>query len=457
MRSPTSPTRHALLAPLLGLAGAVALAVTTLVLETVLGGPRLPTANARTLLAGTFGALVTIGAFTFWMRPIAAQLAANALPPRTVAVALEDQFQRRTIAATVGALAYEAIILIRLPAADADAAAIPVVTGTALAVTAIVGLLVGMQRAVGATRPGRVLADVASQVMHQLATDEATADPDQVHQPATEGHLVRASASGWVLHIDEHALLAALPPGATARVEVGEGSFVVAGWTPLLTVWPATGNRRDGRNEDHRVDLDHLGNLLHIGDQRSAQLDLPGAVNHLVDIGVHAAGGSGSPSMVYEVMWRLGAVLHEAMRTELGRTARRRQDRAAICWARRLEHGELVSLAVDRLRRATADDPAMALQLVRVLCDVRTEADQRGRIDAIAAIDHQLDLTVDQCRHAGALPADVDEVVRARRGVEGDVPREATRYRGEGDPDGADDGDPAAPLRAGRPAATGRG
>lgn len=59
----------------------------------------------------------------------------------------------------------------------------------------------------------------------------------------------------------------------------------------------------------------------------------------------------------------------------------------------------------------------MALELVRVLVDVRHAAERAGRDDLTEVLDRQADLVVEQCRRADPLPADLDRVLAARREV----------------------------------------
>ena len=83
--------------------GAVAAGLTLVVDGWLDLPPSIAVGNARSLLAAAFGALVTAGAFSFWMRPVAAQLAAASVPPPTVADHLRDPFQRRVIASSAWA------------------------------------------------------------------------------------------------------------------------------------------------------------------------------------------------------------------------------------------------------------------------------------------------------------------------------------------------------------------
>lgn len=382
-------------------------------------GPEIASGNARALLGANVGALVTIGAFSFWMRPLMAQLASSVVPPHLVSAHVHDRFQRRIVAVTVGALVYEVLVLLALPGPTAQAA--PLVStglGTLVGGGAIIGLLVAMQHGERTMRPGRLLSEASNRVVDRLH-ERSTSLPDEVDpvtEPSTSGRVVRASATGWVGAVREEALLGDVPPGSVVRTEVTVGSFVTAGWTEVLTVWSADADE---------IDRDVLAAHVEVHEERGNDLDVSGALTYLVDVGVHAASdAAGAPSMVYEVLDRFGAVFHEVVRCELPVPFLHGEEDRTLIRGLRLERAELLDLALTRLRRSLAREPATALALVRMLQEVRAASVDHARHDAVDVLDRQLDLTVEQCRHGDPLPADLDQVVAARRGGRSDVPPE---------------------------------
>lgn len=401
--------RHHIEVPAAVIAGMAAAAITLAVDNAVEPPVALAADNARGLLAASFGALVTAGAFAFWMLPVAAQLAASSVPTPAVAQHLHDRFQRRVIAATLAALAYTAVTLLGIPSgSDATAPTLATVVGAALGVAAIAMLLVAIQHAVRSTRPSALLSEVAMQVIERI---RSTHRPGAVEPAVTwssnrsRGAPVAAPATGWLGAVDEAALLSDLPEDSTAVLDVGIGSFVVRGWTRIATV----------HHEDDPGTLPDLGRHFTIGGERPADQDLVGALTQFADIAVHAStGGSGAPSIVYEAIRYLGAVLHELVDHEAGPVERRSDDGRSIVRAPGPAAPELASMAVDRIRLETAWHPAMALELVERLVDARQHAAEAGRDELAAALDQQADLVVDQCRHADPLPHDLERVVAAR-------------------------------------------
>ncbi|MCO8126876.1 DUF2254 domain-containing protein [Acidimicrobiia bacterium EGI L10123] len=398
---------------LAGVALGVAVAAVALVADSAVELPmQIPTTNALSLLAATFSALVTAGAFAFWMLPLAAQLAASAVPPTIVAGRLHGRFQRRVITVTLGALAYTAVAAAAVPSSeDGSAPTITTALGATLGVAAIAALLVAIEHAVRSTRPSVLVSEVAHGVIDSIrAAGRSAAEQDVDASPASGSSTasVVAPATGWLHAVDEDALLGAVPEGTTVSLQVGLGAFLVEGWTTVATVrGPDIGEEVGGRLEPHFV----------VDIERSADQALVGQLTQFTDIAVHAgSGSSGAPSVVYETIWYLGAILHELVQHRLGRTARRTDDGRVLEWSPDPDAATLANVATDRIRQVTAAEPAMALELVRVLVDVRRAACRAGRDELVDVLDDQADLIVEQCRRADPLPNDLERVVAARRG-----------------------------------------
>lgn len=392
------------------LAGATA-AAALLLLDSVLHtGGVIPTGNARALLGAGFGSVVTVGAFSFWMRPVAAQLASTSVPPRLLAGHLYDRFQLRVVAATVGVLGFLAVVLLSLPrSSDAPAPLVSTFAGALLGVGAVASLLAAMRHAESSTRPSVVLAEAAHDVIAHIrstAIDEPIDDP-QV-SPDQQPARVVATTSGWIRSVDLDGLLEAVPNGTTVRLDTEVGTFVISDWTTLASVWP-----EDAVDDAVRR---RVTSCIEVGDERGAPLDLVGSMTQFVDVGVQAgSGSSASPSTVYEYLWWLGAVLHElAIHFDVGFPDRQRDDGRILLREQRLSTPAVAEMAVDRIRQVIAGTPEMALELLRVVLDAEAGARQRDRPELATVLRRQAGLIVEQCRRSDALPHDIERVVRAR-------------------------------------------
>lgn len=386
-------------------------AAAALGVDALIGPSSFSVASGLALLGAVFGSVVTVGAFSFWMRPLATQLAASTVPPRLMTARLHDRFQRRVVGATVGVLAYVATVILRVPAGAGGAPLVSTAIGAALGVAAIASLLVAMQHAERSTRPSVVVAEVATDLMDHIrrtALDEPV-EPVELPDGRSPARIV-APSSGWLRQVDDDGLLADLPEGATVRLDAGVGSFVIAGWTTVASVWPSDAVAAGGPE---------LGSHFRIGEQRGGPLDLVGRMTLFADLGVHAATGAASASTAYESLWWLGAVLHELVRhRDVGLPDVHLEDGRTLVHAQRLSTAELCDLAVDRIRQATASQPELALELVRVVLDARLAAEEAGHAELAETLRRHADLVVEQCRHSGGLPSDIDRVVQARRRVD---------------------------------------
>ena len=379
-------------------------------------GPAYPAGNARALVAATFPAVITVGAFSFWMRPLAVQLSASTVPPRIGAAHLHDSFQRGIVQTAAAALAFQAVVLLALPAApSSDAPTIATTLSALIGVGAMTGLLVAMQRAEKVTRPGALVAESAHHVIEQIRRSARGSGEDEVGAESPRGEVVEVTSrhTGWVRSIDADGLLAGAPFGSVIALEVDVGSFIVSGATVLAHVSPAAEVTDDVRS--------HLATRFDIGDRRDDELDLSGSLTRFVDVAVHAAtGGSSSPSTIYESLWYLSAILHELCRRQMGPAERQLDDGRILVRRKRPQADVLAATAIDRIRQVSASQPAVALELVRVLSDACEAASDEGRPDMVKAIGHQIDLSVEQCSRSGALPHDVDQVIAAARGDSAD-------------------------------------
>lgn len=371
-----------------GLAGCVG-AAGTLLLDGLLDPLiHIATGNARTLLAASFGAVVTVGAFSFWMRPIAAQLAVAALPPHLLASHLHDRFQARIIAATLGVLAFLAVTLVALPSAGEEPApSVSTVVGVALSTGAVAALLLSMHQAERSLRPHSIIAETAQDVIRRVR--EASVDQPTIRaEPPDATHAsIVAAASGWVTRIDIDRLLDEVPSGATVRLNTHVGAFAIGGWTEVALVWPITAIDAER--------CERISKSVQIGDQRSDAADLVGTLNRFVDIGIHAATASGAaPSTLEQVMSWLGAILHELIRHDaMGSPDVTTADRRTIVQDGVPAPAELAELVVEPLRRAIDSDRRQKAELMCVVADAEYAALQVGRHDIARTLRRELELT----------------------------------------------------------------
>src|SRR5690606_37066376 len=170
--------RNVLVLPsLLFVAGIVA-AVGALALNRALPGAplagvlRFDPSTARTLLATGAGSVLSIAAFTFWMRMVVVQLVTSTFSPRLLAQFLEDRFQRVVMASMIGAFAFVVTVLREVPAegTPADVPQLAVGLATIVIGLAAVGILVSIRVSVHALDNGRLVDTIASTIHEVIDT-----------------------------------------------------------------------------------------------------------------------------------------------------------------------------------------------------------------------------------------------------------------------------------------------
>jgi uncharacterized membrane protein len=347
----------------------------------------IASSNARALLGASFGAVVTVGAFSFWMRPIAAQLSAVALPPQLLASHLHDRFQARIIAVTVGVLGFLAVTLLAVPSDSGDPApAASTIVGMVLTTGALAALLIAMHQAERSLQPHSVVAETAQDVIRRLreaSVDEPLAHP---HTPTAAPATIVATSSGWVTTIDTERLICDLPTGTILRLETHVGAFVVGDWTAVASVWPS-----DNVDDDLHA---RISTAVEVGDQRSGVVDLIGSVNHFVDIGVHAITTSNAtPSTGQQALSWTGAILHELSRhDELDYPDLTTEEGRVVLHDGAPSVAQLAEHIVDRLRRAAAADRDTTIDLSHIVKEAEHAALHIGHHGVAQSLRRQLDI-----------------------------------------------------------------
>lgn len=332
------------------------------------------------------------------------------MPPRRISAHLHDRFQYRVISITVGATTYQAAILLSLPAASGSAA--PVIStfvSVAIGVASIAALLVAIRYAERATRPAFLVADAARHVIDRirhLGAGEGDPVETLAQGDDVEEHVITAPQTGWVQQVDSMEILRTAPEGAHVRLQVGPGGFVVRNYTPVCMTHGAQPSEEEEEGMQQGIE---------IADARPPDLDLVGYATEFCDIAVHTLIGTHrSISTMYETIGYLGAILHALTEHDL------RVQGLQLDGGRTLQRGlgpdgaGLADMCIDRIRQASADEPVVALEMVRILLEVRKAAVGEGRSDIERVLDHQADLIVAQCKYAGGFPPDVERVAAAQ-------------------------------------------
>lgn len=368
--------------------------------------------TARTLLATGAGSILSIAAFTFWMRMVVVQLVTSTFSPRLLAQFLEDRFQRVVMAAMIGAFGFVVTVAREVPP-EGGPAAVPqlaVVTALVVVAAAAAGILVSIRVSVHTLDNGRLVHTIADRIGDVIRTVYPSGREQHAvdaSRPDGAGRQVVAATSGWVASIDDSTLLRTLPPDTVVEFHCRVGSFTVADEV-VASVWPDTVG-------DHV--LESVGAAVAIRATRSPFQDLEYGLRQLVDVGEQSLTSSAPDSgTANEVIGHLGAVLDQLIASEAPPPAHGDHEGRRILRPLELGQDALFRGAVAPLRQAGAGFPHVAKDLLRMLHGLRQRAVERDVRGHLAAIDREAALVVEGALAADeVLPADADEVREAAR------------------------------------------
>ena len=415
---PLAATRDVLVLPLALVAVGIVTALAVLALDhalpegTLAGTLAFTPSTARTMLATGAGSILSIAAFTFWMRMVVVQLVTSTFSPRLLARFLEDRFQRVVMASMIGAFAFVVTVVRAVPSQGGPRDVPQLAVGIALLVVALAAaaILVSIRVSVQTLDNGRLVNTIADNVSEVIATVYPSADelrPVDDTRPGDPGRSIEARVSGWVAAVDDQAILDALPPGGVVELDVRVGSFAVRD-RRVLTAWPAD-------LPEHT--LEAVRRAVHVQDARSPFQDLEYGLRQLVDVGEQSLTSSAPDSgTANEVIGHLGAVLDQLICSDAPPPAHGDDEGRRILRPLELSQDQLFRGAVAPLRQAGSGFPHVAKDLLRMLHGLHDRATERGDHGHCAAIEREAALVVEGAMvDDGVLAADAEEVRQAAR------------------------------------------
>jgi uncharacterized membrane protein len=273
------------------------------------GGP----AAARDLLAAIAGSLISVTGLTFSLTVVALQLGSSQYSPRLLQTFVTDRGVQLTLAVLTATFVYALTVLRTVRTEDAttdESAFVPRLSITVaylLTLGSVVALLLFLGHLASMLRVETMLRDVHDEGTGTLARElpdgpgrAAAALPDGPGTP------VPATSSGFLVGVDEAALVAAArDSGAVVLLAARVGDSVVAG-TPLAHAWPDPATRT--------VDAGALGEALagavRLGFERSPDHDLSYGLRKVVDVAVRALSpGINDPTTAAHALSHASAML----------------------------------------------------------------------------------------------------------------------------------------------------
>lgn len=337
------------------------------------GGPDA----ARTVLDAVAGSLITVTSLTFSLTVVTLQLASSQFSPRLLRTFMRDRFVHITLALFLATFTFALTVLRTVRSPEEGAAFVPQLSVTVafvLTLASVVALVLFLAHLATEIRVETMLRNVhadASDTLRQVLGSPATGDgsADLPVRPPGSSWPVTARSSGFLVRIDEQALLAAAEHAeAVVAFDRSPGSWLVEG-TPVAAAWPCAG---PGIVPADAVGLaDRMAEALSIEPERTSEQDVAYGLRQLADVTAKALSpGINDPTTAVHALGHTSALLCELSACDLGpRLLRDEQDRVRVV-LRRPSFAELLELAMTQARRYGAGDPVVMARLVALLQEV---------------------------------------------------------------------------------------
>ncbi len=345
---------------------------------------------ARAVLEAIAGSLITVTSLTFSLTVVTLQLASSQFSPRLLRTFSSDRFVQATLALFLGTFTYSLTVLRTVrTAGDSQDQFVPQMSVTLaylLTIASVLGLVFFLAHLATEIRVETMLVNV-----HQDASDtvrrvlDGSEDSGRHQRPPDPPHAaptVPAASSGFLVDIDEPALLsAAVDADAVVVIDRPPGSSLVAG-TPLGVAWTTSGTAFDSDSLSRL--RERAGKAVSTGNERTAAQDVGFGLRQLTDVAVKALSpGINDPTTAIHALGHSSALLCELVDRDLGpRLLHDDQDTVRVV-LHRPGFAELLELAVGQPRRYGAADPEVLERLYRLLDELAwttADADRRRAI-----------------------------------------------------------------------------
>jgi uncharacterized membrane protein len=409
-------------------------------LSSVSVGSRSPLAfqgtpdDARTLLFGITGTVITIIALLLGLAVVALQLSSTQFSPRLLRNFLRDRPNQVVLSVFVATFAYSAAGLYTVGVSGGNrTAAFPrlAVSGAIVLLFASLGLLVFFaDHLLHSIQVDAIMETVQRNTLAVIDDGLLTGVREPPEAVPAWAVPVVSRRSGYVQAVRPRALLGpAARHGACLRLRPRVGEHIVAG-TVLAWVWrPAPADPAPDPRAFARV----LDTGVRIGFERTLEQDAAFGIRQLVDVACKALSPAvNDPYTAVQAVDHLSVIFCALARRPLGAHIARDGGGTVIVPARRF--GDYLSVMCGLIRRYGAGEPTLAHALLRLLGNcaaVAADDPEHG-----AAIAEQARIILADAEREVAQPADLT-VVRAE--AESVLQAAASRRPGPQPPGPADE------------------
>ncbi len=344
--------------------------------------------SARAVLTTVASATLAFAGIAFSISLLLISLASSQYSPRVVHGMFRDPFNKRVMGLVIGTFTYCLVVLraVRSAVEDTGDAVVPsisILLAVVLGIASILAIVAFINHAAHSMDVSNILRRVTKEVLAQASS--AWPEPDPQSRPLAEAGVaeqlpedadaVRFSTFGWVQNVDYAALLAACPPGATVQLETFAGQYAIEN-TPICRISPTP------------EDLEQLAAKVRaavlVGETRTLQQDMAYGVRQLTDVALKAMSpGINDPTTAHDAISHLGMVLADLLSRQPPARRLFGPDGLVLLVPHATTHEQLIGLAFDEVRIASAEQPTVLIYLLEVLHHVEQSL---GGLDRPAAV-----------------------------------------------------------------------
>ncbi|MBB2773872.1 MULTISPECIES: DUF2254 domain-containing protein [Mycolicibacterium] len=348
---------------------------------------------AREVLSAIAASLITVTSLTFSLTLITLQLASSQYSPRLLRTFAADQVVQRTLALFLATFVYALTVLRTIRSNDESADFVPQLSVTiayVLAVVSVGALVVFLGHLVRQIRVETLLDQVCGDTVTTAARmlrrreggDAHAGEPPALTIPG-RGEVIESATSGFLVEIDEAALLAAaVRHDVVLRMDRSVGSPLTAG-VPAARCWPRPGTQLD--DQALQEVRKHVSAALRTGPERTSAQDPEYGLRQLVDVVVRALSpGINDPTTAVHGLHSCTVALSELLGYHLGPHTMTDEHGDVRVVIARSTFAELLAMVCAQPRHYGADDPAVRHALLLMLHDLGWQATLAGDRTAIA-------------------------------------------------------------------------
>lgn len=373
--------------PALGVVAAVVLGVALPELDAAVDDTMSPTSAsylfggsadaAREVLGAIATSLITVTSLTFSLTLVTLQLASSQYSPRLLRTFAADPFVQRTLALFLATFAYSLTVLRTVrndsPGSSLFVPRISVTAGYLLAVASVFVLVLFLGHLVRQIRIETMLHHVSADITEsarRMLEPLGEQDDALTLSPPAHCDIITAKSSGFLVQVDENALVAAaVDAGAVVWIDRPVGANVVAG-VPIAFFWavqPGEGVD-EGRGDALR---DCVRKALHTGMERTATQDIGYGLRQMTDVVIRALSpGINDPTTAIHALNSCTAALCDLIGYRLGTRILRDENDLVRIVVVQPDLAQLLDLVCGQPQVYGSKDPQVMHALLALLRDV---------------------------------------------------------------------------------------